>query len=86
SRSILKLYYAMRKTGLISSNNTVSSTKDMQVLNEQSKAYFNFINSLRSESKEKIKEHMILHYILNFSLMLIKFQILKMKVMHIIDV
>jgi hypothetical protein len=76
----------MRKTGLISSNNTVSSTKDMQVLNEQSKAYFNFINSLRSESKEKIKEHMILHYILNFSLMLIKFQILKMKVMHIIDV
>ena len=43
----------MRKTGLISSNNSVPSTKDMQVLDEQSKAYFNFINSLKSESTKK---------------------------------
>lgn len=43
----------MRKTGLISSNNSVTSTKDMQVLDEQSKVYFNFINSLKSESTRK---------------------------------
>jgi hypothetical protein len=46
----------MRKSGLInnvSSKNIVSSTRDMQVLNEQSKAYFNFINSLKSESTRK---------------------------------
>ena len=43
----------MRKTSLISSNNSLPSTKDMQVLDEQSKAYFNFINSLKSESTKK---------------------------------
>ena len=46
----------MRKTGLInkiSSTNIVPSIKDMQVLDEQSKAYFNFINSLKSESTRK---------------------------------
>jgi hypothetical protein len=46
----------MRKTGLInriSSQDVVSSTKDMQVLDQQSKAYFNFINSLKSESTRK---------------------------------
>ena len=46
----------MRKTGLInkiSSHNTRSSMKDMQLLDEQSKAYFNFINSLKSESTRK---------------------------------
>lgn len=46
----------MRKTGLISSNNSNNSgpnIKDMQVLDEQSKAYFNFINSLKSESTRK---------------------------------
>lgn len=46
----------MRKSGLInnvSSKNIVSSTRDMQILNEQSKAYFNFINSLKSESTRK---------------------------------
>jgi hypothetical protein len=46
----------MRKTGLInkiSSKNTVPSIKDMQVLDEQSKAYYNFINSLKSESTRK---------------------------------
>lgn len=36
----------MCKTGLTSSNNSGPSIKDMQVLDEQSKAYFNFINSL----------------------------------------
>ena len=40
----------MRKFDLISSKNVVSSIKCMQVLDEQSKAYFNFINSLHSES------------------------------------
>ena len=46
----------MRKTGLInnvSSKNIVPSIHDMQVLDEQSKAYFNFINSLKSESTRK---------------------------------
>ena len=41
------------RTGLISSNNSGPSIKDMQVLHEQSKAYFNFINSLKSESTRK---------------------------------
>jgi hypothetical protein len=40
----------MRKFDLIRSKNVVSSFKYMQVLDEQSKAYFNFINSLHSES------------------------------------
>jgi hypothetical protein len=47
----------MRKTGLInkiSSKNVVPSKKDMQVLDEQSKAYFNFINSIKSESTNVI--------------------------------
>ena len=46
----------MRKNGLInnvSSKNIVSSIKDMQVLNEQSKAYVNFINSLKTQSTKK---------------------------------
>jgi hypothetical protein len=53
SSSILKLYYTMNKAGLISSISAFRSTKDMQVLNEGSKAYFNFINSLKSESTKK---------------------------------
>ena len=46
----------MRKTSLInkiSSKKAVSGKKSMQVLDEQSKAYFNFINSLRSEPTRK---------------------------------
>jgi hypothetical protein len=43
----------MNKAGLISSISAFRSTKDMQVLNEGSKAYFNFINSLKSESTKK---------------------------------
>ena len=43
----------MRKTGLISSKDRGSATQNMQVLDEQSKAYFNFINSLKSESTRK---------------------------------
>ena len=42
----------MRRHGLInkiSSKNIGSSIKNMQVLDEQSNAYFNFINSLKSE-------------------------------------
>ena len=53
SSSILKLYYTVNKDGLISSISAVRSTKDMQVLNEESRAYFNFINSLKSESTKK---------------------------------
>jgi hypothetical protein len=59
----------MRKNGLtsnVSSKNTVSSKRDMQVLNEQSKAYFNFINSLKSESTRKSYtfciEKFLVHY------------------------
>lgn len=47
---------SLRKNGLIenaSSKNTVSSVRDMQVLNEQSKTYFNFINSPKSKSTRK---------------------------------
>ena len=46
----------MRKTGLtnnVSSKNIVPSTKDVQVFDEQSKVYYNFINSLKSESTRK---------------------------------
>ncbi len=46
----------MRKTSLInkiSSKNVVSSIRDMQVLDEASKAYSNFINSLKSEPTRK---------------------------------
>ena len=42
----------MRRHGLIykiSSKNIDSSVKSMQVLDEQSNVYFNFINSLKSE-------------------------------------
>jgi len=47
----------MRKYDLInniSSKNPVPSTKSMQVLDEQSKAYFNFINTLHSESTREL--------------------------------
>jgi len=44
----------MRKFDLISSNNAVSSTEPMQVLDDQSKAYFNFINSLQTKFHERI--------------------------------
>jgi hypothetical protein len=44
----------MRKYGLISSDNTVPSAKDMQVLDEQSDVYYNFINSLGPESTRHI--------------------------------
>ena len=43
----------MRRNGLISSIKTSRSVKSMQVLDEQSKAYFDFINSLKSESTRK---------------------------------
>jgi hypothetical protein len=46
----------MRRNDLInkiSSKKAVSITKNMQVLNEQSRAYFNFIHSLKSESTRK---------------------------------
>ena len=37
----------------VSSEKVLSSIRDMQVLNEQSQAYFNFINSLKTESTKK---------------------------------
>ena len=46
----------MRKTGLInniSSKDRGPTTQNMQLLDEQSNAYFNFINSLKSESTRK---------------------------------
>ncbi len=46
----------MRRNGLInkiSSKKAVSGKESMQVMDEQSKAYFNFINSLRSEPTRK---------------------------------
>ena len=60
----------MRKYDLInkiSSKNVVPSIKNMQVFEEQSKAYFNFINSLHSEStRESYRfclEKFLNHYI-----------------------
>jgi len=47
----------MRRIDLInkiSSKKLVPSTKGMQVLDEQSNVYFNFINSLNSESTTSI--------------------------------
>jgi len=44
----------MPNYGLISSDNTDPSTKDMQVLDEHSEVYFNFMNSLGPESTRHI--------------------------------
>lgn len=59
----------MHKTGLIknvSSKNIVPSIKDMQVLDIQSKAYYNFINSIKSQSTRKsytyCLEKFLVHY------------------------
>jgi hypothetical protein len=52
----------MRRIDLInkiSSNNVVQSVKSMQVLDEQSEAYYNFINSLNSQSTRKSYEFCI---------------------------
>lgn len=46
----------MRRIGLIkniSSKKTVPSVKSMQVLDEKSNVYFNFINSINSKSTRK---------------------------------
>jgi len=40
-------------TNKISSQKTITSIKSMQVFDEQSEAYYNFINSLSSESTGK---------------------------------
>jgi hypothetical protein len=51
----------------ISSKNVVPSVKSMQVLDEQSKAYFNFINSLNSESTRKSYEFCIEKFLSHYS-------------------
>jgi hypothetical protein len=63
----------MRNYGLISSNNTVPSTKDMQVLDEQSKVYFNFINSLKSESTRKSYTFCIERFLGHYQMDLVQF-------------
>ena len=67
----------MRKNGLInkiSSKNIVPSVKSMQVLDEQSNVYFNFINSLKSESTRKsykvCLERFLNHYKINLTSLL----------------
>jgi len=52
----------------ISSNNVVQSAKSMQVLDEQSKAYFNFINSLNSQSTRKSYEFCIEKFLSHYSI------------------
>ncbi|MDP9305891.1 MAG: site-specific integrase [Thermoproteota archaeon] len=58
----------------ISSNNVVQSAKSMQVLDEQSKAYFNFINSLDSgrtrQSYEFCIQKFLNHYRIDFETLL----------------
>lgn len=56
----------MNKDRLISSISAARSIKGMRVLDEESKAYFNFINSLSSESTKKsyklCLEKFLIHY------------------------
>ena len=62
----------MYKIDLISSKDVDLSIKSMQVLDEQSKAYFNFINTLHSESTRELYkfclEKFLGHYKLDLNL------------------
>ena len=61
----------MRRIDLInkiSSNNVVQSVKSMQVLDEQSEAYYNFINSLNSQSTRKSYEFCIEKFLSHYSI------------------
>ena len=57
----------------ISSNHVVPSVKSMQVLDEQSKAYFNFINSLHSESTKQSYNYCLEKFLSNYKLDLVSF-------------
>jgi hypothetical protein len=66
----------MHKNGLInnvSSKNPVLSIRDIQVLDEQNKAYFNFINSLKSESTRKSYTYHIEKFLGHYEMDLDKF-------------
>jgi len=52
----------------ISSNNVVQSAKSMQVLDEQSKAYFNFINSLNSQSTRQSYEFCLRKFLSQYNI------------------
>lgn len=72
----------MRKTSLInkiSSKNVVSNIRDMQVLDEASKAYFNFINSLKSEPTRKSYKFCIQKFLGHYDMDLAQFLKLPMK-------
>ena len=61
----------MHRGGLInkiSSKDVVASIKSMQVLDEQSNAYFNFINSLNSESTRKSYKFCIEKFLSNYDM------------------
>jgi|GEM_PF-926485 len=66
----------MRRNGLInkiSSKKVVSGKKSMQVLDEQSKAYFNFINSLNTESTRKSYTFCIEKFLGHYEIDLVRF-------------
>jgi integrase len=63
----------MRKFDLIRSKSVVSSIKCMQVLDEQSKAYFNFINSLHSESTRESYRFCLEKFLYHYGINLLSF-------------
>ena len=52
----------------ISSNNVIQSVKSMQVFDEKSNAYFNFINSINSQSTRKSYEFCIEKFLSHYSI------------------
>lgn len=68
----------MHKSDLISSIDACQRTKDMQLLNEQSKEYFNFINSLNSEHTRRSYKFCIEKFLGHYEIDLVQFQFLKL--------
>ena len=57
----------------VSSQNTIASIKTMQVFDEQSEAYYNFINSLSSESTRKSYKFCMEKFLNNYEMNLVLF-------------
>ncbi len=60
-------------TSQISSQNTIVRIKSMQVFDEQSEAYYNFINSLSSESTRKSYKFCMEKFLNNYEMNLVLF-------------
>lgn len=63
----------MHKCDLISSIETCQRIKDMQLLNEQSKEYFNIINSLNSEHTRRSYKFCIEKFLRHYEIDLVQF-------------